>query len=30
MDVPWVLGVVAFFGGSWLLVGLLARLRQEG
>ena len=29
MDVLWLLGVVAFFGGSWLLVGLLARLQQE-
>ena len=30
MDVLWLAAVVAFFGGSWLLVGLLARLRPEG
>ncbi len=30
MDVLWLAGVVVFFGGSWLLVGLLDRLRGEG
>jgi hypothetical protein len=30
MDVLWLAGVIAYFGGTWLLVGLLARLRGEG
>lgn len=28
MDVVWLTGVVLFFGGAWLLVGLLARLQE--
>ncbi len=29
MDIAWLLGVVAFFVGCDLLIGLLARLRSE-
>ena len=29
MDVVWLGGVVLFFGGAWLAVGLLDRLRGE-